>query len=120
MKLMGSKTENEYRAELSRSRQALFEQEEYKRLLTFLRQKFPDMKTAYVIGWTPEQGEDIYRILINTTTIAAVEIDRDESERQPKIEDYTLKEYVQVLSKTARIKLAVAIDMAESDLNNID
>ncbi len=120
MKLTGSKTENEYREELVRSRQALFEDREFERLLTYLHQYYPDMKTAYIIGWTPEQGEDIYRILINMATIVAIEIDREESQRKPVIESYTLKEYLEGLSKTARLKIAVAVDLAETDINNID
>lgn len=116
MKLRGSKTENEYRTELVGSRRSLFEQKENQKLLVSLQSYYPDMKTAYVLSWTPEQGEDIYRILINTSTIACVEVDRSDSTHTPHIESLDLKEYEKRLSKTGRINLAVAIDLARSDI----
>ncbi|MBJ9941664.1 hypothetical protein I7819_17455 [Burkholderia multivorans] len=41
-----------------------------------LRANFPEIRLAFVVDCIPEQGEDIYRILVNSTTIAEVEIAR--------------------------------------------
>lgn len=120
MKLIGSKTECHYREELIRSRQLLFEDKRNQKLLSCLESRYPDMKTAYIIGWTPEQGEDIYRVLIDASTIAGVEVDRNDDECPPVIEDISLKEYEGKLSKAGRIKLGVAIELAKSDIEAMD
>ncbi len=120
MKLIGSKVENEYRNELISSRRALFEKNEYQRLLSSLILKYPDMRTAYIMNWTPEQGEDIYRLLIDTNMIIGVEIDRYDLECLPSVEKFSFKEYERSLSKTGRIKLSVALELAKSDIENHD
>ncbi|MBU1282119.1 MAG: hypothetical protein KJ884_01735 [Gammaproteobacteria bacterium] len=76
------------------------------------------MKTAYILGWTPEQGEDIYRVLINTDTVCAIELEHGH-DKPAAIETIQLKEYERQLSKTGRIKLAVALDLAEKDIANV-
>jgi hypothetical protein len=107
--------EQEFRDELLRSRESLFHDADKQRLLAALRLRFPEMKTAYVLGWTPEQGEDIFRILINTDHIAGVELDRIDTVAEPVIETISMKDYTQALGKSGRIKLAVAIELARRD-----
>ncbi len=118
MKLIGSKTEQDFRKELIKSHKSLFQDEEEQRLLGILKTYFPDMKTAYVIGWTPEQSEDIYRILINTDIIAGIEMDRFNSDTEPLVEKITIHRYKQNVSKMVQIKLAVAMDLAQKFLNS--
>lgn len=117
MKLMISKTENDYRAQLIESRSSLFSDPKNRSLLEHLRNHYPELKTAYVIGWTPEQGEDIYRILVNTDTVCAIELSHDQEE-PPLIESFPLNEYEKNLSKTGRIKFAVAVDLATIDIRS--
>lgn len=76
VKLIGSKTEQDYREQLIRGYNSLFHNENNKRLLSVLKEFFPVMKSAYFLECIPEQGEDIYTILINTDIIASVELDR--------------------------------------------
>ena len=116
MKLIGSKIEKDFRAELIKSRDSLFNEKNMGKLLTVLRASDAELKTAYIIDWTPEQGEDIYRVLVNTDYIAMVELDRINPNAGPIVEKMPLSEYQQGLSKSARIKLAVAIDLAEKGL----
>ena len=118
MKLIGSKAEQDFRKELIQSHESLFRDHEKRRMLKILSTHFPEMKTAYVLGWTPEQGEDIYRILINTDIIASIEINRSDSEIEPLIDRLKLNAYKKGLSKIGQIKLSVAIDLAKSDLKN--
>ncbi|MBU1282117.1 MAG: hypothetical protein KJ884_01725 [Gammaproteobacteria bacterium] len=73
------------------------------------------MQTAYILGWTPEQGEDIYRVLINTDTVCAIELEHGQ-DKPTTIEIVQLKEYEKQLSRTGRIKLAVAMDLAAKDI----
>jgi hypothetical protein len=116
LKLIGSKAEQEFREQLIKSHQSLFRDKERQRLLNLLKNNFPKMKTAYVIGWTPEQGEDIYRILIDKKSIAGIVIDRFDLKIEPIVEKISLSSYKQGLSKIGQIKLAVAIDLATKDL----
>lgn len=65
MKLRGTLTEQQFKEQLLKSHNSLFTDPSYKRLLQLLQDTYQDLKTAYVLNWIPEQGEDIYTILIN-------------------------------------------------------
>lgn len=117
MKLIGSKLEQELREQLILSHESLFKSEEKKRLLKAIRSLFPEMKTAYIIHWIPEQGEDIYKILIDDNNILEIELDRYDSHNEPIVEITTITKYIQGLSKQNQIKLAVALDLAKTILN---
>jgi hypothetical protein len=118
MKLIGSKTEQDFREELIKSHNSLFLNKEEPRLLGVLKTYFHDMKTAYFIDSIPEQGEDIYRILINTEIIAQIELDRYNPETKPLVDTIPIEQYRRGLSKIGQIKLSVAIDLAQKDLRN--
>jgi hypothetical protein len=75
------------------------------------------MKTAYFIGHIPEQGEDFYTLLINNDLITKIELDRYNLDIELIIETISIKEYKYGLSKIGQIMLAVAIDLAQKDLN---
>lgn len=113
MKLIGSKTEQDIRKQLVKSNELLFKSDENKRLLEVIRSIYPEMKTAYIIDWIPEQGEDIYKLLINDNIILVIELDRLNVEIEPIIEFKTIPQYLQGLSKYNQIKLGVALDLAK-------
>ncbi|PAF19100.1 hypothetical protein [Terribacillus saccharophilus] len=116
MKLIGSKTEQDLRDLLKESNESLFNDNDKTRLLTVLRNQYPEMKSAYIIHWIPEQGEDIYRILINDSIISEIEIDRLDEKAEPINEAKSFNEYKQGLNKQNQLKLAVAIDLARHDM----
>lgn len=120
VKLIGSKTEQDIRKQLVKSNELLFKSEENKRLLEVIRSLYPEMKVAYIIDWIPEQGEDIYRLLINEDIILEIELDRYNGEIEPIIETKSIIQYLQGLSKQNQIKLGVALDLANKHLNNMD
>ena len=76
------------------------------------------MKVAYIIDWIPEQGEDIYKLLINENIILEIELDRYNAEIEPIIESKSITQYLQGLSK--QNQLGVALDLANKYLNNIN
>lgn len=115
MKLRGSLAEQEYRRELTKGRISLFQDSEKQRLLESLKRCFPEMKTAYILGFTPEQTEDIYRLLVNENIIAIVEIDRLNVGVEPHIERFSIPSYLKGLSKRSQIQLAVAMDLAKNE-----
>lgn len=78
------------------------------------------MRAAYIIYWIPEQGEDIYKILINDSLIAVIELERTNYEVKPKVKTLTISQYLQGLSKQNQIKLAVALDLVKQDLKDVD
>ena len=111
MKLRGTRTESDYRKKLIRSRRSLYEDEDKRRILIALSDNYPSMKTAYTLAWIPEQGEDIYKILIDSEIVATVEVDRFDLSRMPNIEDVSVAQYQKKLSKHGRVKLSVALDL---------
>jgi len=111
MKLIGSKTEKELREQLIKSHYSLFNDKSKLGLLNALKD-FIDIKSAYIIDWIPEQGEDIYTILINTDIIVIVELDRLNLHLEPVLNTISINEFKKGLSKIHQIKLAVAIDLA--------
>lgn len=103
MKLLGSKLEQELREHLIVSNESLFKSEEKKRLLEVIRSLFPEMKTAYIIHWIPEQGEDIYKILVDDNNILEIELDRYDSQVEPIVEITAISQYIHGLSKQNQI-----------------
>ncbi|WP_246627757.1 hypothetical protein [Paenibacillus solanacearum] len=119
IKLIGSKTEEDIRNQLLRSHKSLFQDEGRKRILSIVRTYFPEMKTAYIIAWTPDQGEDIITFLINNNIIADIEIDRIDTKIEPIIESKLLNNnYIKGLRKIPQITLAIAIELANRDLES--
>lgn len=117
MKLIGSRAEQEYREELIKSNQSLFGSEGDQRLLGVLKMLYPQMITAYIIHWIPEQGEEFYKILINDDVIANIEFSHDD-DVEPVVESITIPQYLRGLSRIKQIQLAVALDLVKSDIEN--
>ena len=68
--------EDQVRDDLLKSMSALFSDSEMSSLLTRLRSNFPLISFALIVNWIPEQGEDIYWILIDESRIAVIEVPR--------------------------------------------
>lgn len=68
--------ENKTCKELFESRKALFDGLSNPILLEALRIHFPGIQSAYILNWIPEQGEDIYFVLVKNDLIAIIEIQR--------------------------------------------
>lgn len=115
MKLIGSKTEEEFRNSLVNY---LNQGDKDDSLYKVLKSTFSESKTAYILSWTPEQREDIYVILVNIDKVAIIEISRINRMEKPIIEIFSLKDYKKRLSKIFQIKLAVAIDLAKMNIED--
>lgn len=77
-----------------------------------MRRFFPSFVQAFVLYWLPEQGEDIYWVLISPTEIAKIEIPRNQSEieRPVTLEMVSVEAYSnRRLSRDARRKLEVGL-----------
>jgi hypothetical protein len=116
MKLRGSKTEQDLRDVLIKSHAELFETNQLSRLMQVLKTNFHDMETAYFIDHIPEQGEDIYTLLVNIDVIAKIEISHCSDDEMPVVESSRVSDFRVGLSKIKQIKLEVAIDLAKKDM----
>jgi len=116
VRLTGSKTEQEFRDTLIKSHTALFKGNSYETLLQVLKTNFPQMKTAYFIKHIPEQGEDLYTILVDLDTIAKIEISRYSEDEEPIVEINSINDFKIGISRVEQIKLAVALDLAKKDI----
>ncbi|AIQ16789.1 hypothetical protein H70357_09030 [Paenibacillus sp. FSL H7-0357] len=116
MKLKGTMTEQSYREELIASKSHLFNDISMRRFLNIIRETFPVMKTAYVLSWTPDQGEDIISFLVDTHSVIKIELDRYDKTVAPIVDVYSIENWIKGLSKTFQIKIAVAFDLAKNDL----
>ena len=73
MKLKGSLTEQKFREELIASQRALFEQSTYAKLARKLREHFQNIRTAFILAWTPDQLEDIFDVLVDGEQVISLE-----------------------------------------------
>ncbi|MBZ4423208.1 hypothetical protein [Myxococcus sp. RHSTA-1-4] len=83
-------------------------------LLSALRTRFPDLSKAYVVDWIPEQGEDIFTVVIPGNMVTIVEIERTANPALPRVEVYSLEEYRKghrTPTKERRRKLELALEL---------
>lgn len=118
MKLVGSKTEQDFREILIKSHNLLFEGNSFQQLLPLLKSGFPDLKTVYIINHIPEQGEDSYIVLVNLDIIAMIEINHNSQDENAILETMNVNKFNKGMSKMEQIKLAVALDLAKNDINS--
>ncbi|MDB6372550.1 hypothetical protein [Photorhabdus bodei] len=117
MKLIDSLIEKEYRQQLLQSRKSLFAGDNPK-LLSLLYEVRPETKSAFVLEWVPEQGEDLYTVLLDKELIVTVEISRINSEKLI-LEEISLEQYEKTLRyKKNKIQLAVALDIISNDIKS--
>jgi hypothetical protein len=81
--------------------------------------KFGLISSAFVLNWTPEQAEDLYTVLVNGSKVAWLEVLR-ESNELVDFQIASVEKYERSLrSQQERIKLAVALDLAIKELDEI-
>jgi len=109
MRLIGSRTESIRRSELLHSEEFI---NSNKIIVDFLRGRYCEIKSVFVLTHTPEQAEDIYRLIINGNYVVGLELSRIDNE----ISDVfymSVLEYSKIIkSKSDRLELAIARDLA--------
>jgi hypothetical protein len=71
----------------------------------------------YILKWISEQGEDLYDILVDGTTVARIEIPRGRNDGQQMCRTMTVEEYIREqpsMTKPERRRLEVALNLAIS------
>lgn len=120
MKLRGSMLEDDIRTSLIAGHKWLFgktafEDDRFTHLLSEIKGRFPTFATAYLLDWTPDQGFDCYRVLINTEYIFYVDIDRDDWSVN-EAETQSVSNYKKGLKKHPQLWLMIALDLAANDM----
>lgn len=109
MKLIGSKTESIRRNELLCSEELIDNNE---LIVNLLDEMIGEIKSVYVLAHTPEQGEDIYRLIVNGDFVVGFELSRIDNKIN-EVFDMSVVDYAKELnSKSDKLDLAIAIDLA--------
>lgn len=118
MKKVESLTDKKIKEELTLSKKYILENE---KLSAFLQKKFDSLSSAYILGHTPDQGEDFYTLLINTSTILTFELSRTDSDAIPENVNFiSIDEYRKSLrgrQDIARLTLAIELTTAQENIN---
>jgi len=87
-----------------------------KRILKVLKENVPNFKCGYVVSWTPEQGEDLYSIVVNEKVIFKIEVNRIDLEEEVIWSAVPIKEYRKGLKgKPAQLGLEIALKLLLED-----
>ena len=102
--------------ELQQGRRALLSDESSRSLLASLRRLLQSITpNLYILRWIPEQGEDLYDVLVDGKTVARIEISRTGGEVQNAFRTWTVEEYIHAqaeMTKSERRKLDLALKLA--------
>mgnify|MGYP000013949786 FL=1 len=108
MKLIGSRMESEFREQLKES---LLNFSANYRLVSALESDGHNTSRACTLQWIPEQGEDIFVVLIDGSYLVSVELSKFEPNTPPIFERTELKDYRSGLSRMHQIQLLVAQEL---------
>lgn len=112
MKLRGTRTESIIRDDLLTS-ETLVRKDVV--IMNFLRKRYGNVKSVYVLACTPVQGEDVYGILVNGEVFVNFEISRA-SKVISGIEESTVSEYSKRLrGRLSNLEILIALDLANNN-----
>lgn len=112
MKLTGTKTERDIRDQLIASRNAILRDGSNPRLLEALKSVYPDLISAFVIHWIPEQAEDEIIVMVDLDKMIWVELDRIDTSKKANIEILNFAHYEKG-KRQHLIKMAIAKELAQ-------
>lgn len=115
VKLIGSKTEDDFRRELISGSKFFSENARGRNVLERIRMEFPNVRSAYILNWIPEQGEEIIDVLVDDDIVVHLEVPHTFKQlTEIVLSRVTLYRYERSLSKSSQIKLAVALELARA------
>jgi hypothetical protein len=102
--------------ELNAGRKWLLSGASSRKLLSALRRELQSItRNVYIFRCIPEQYEDLYDVLIDGTTVARIEIPRDDRSGEMIFEKWSVDEYLKMrktLEKITNRKLQLAIELS--------
>lgn len=114
MRLIGSKTEIDFRMQLEHSHKFHFSDSSNSNLKYALVEKGHKVDRAYVLHWIPEQHEDIFLVLVDGNVLVHIELEKESCVSILDYEIQDIKSYTRGLSRVNQVKLAVAQDLAST------
>ncbi len=114
MELKNTLTEENFRKELNASILRGKKEQSTSKINEELLSLYPDFKSAITLDWIPEEGENIYTILIDQNLVVKIEISKNPNAKSILIESMDIKTYHYKLKKLQKLKLKVALDIALS------
>lgn len=121
MKLVGSNLEREIESHLRRSQSWLLTDPDAQPIRSVLLKTFQSVQSALMVNWAPEQGEDLYSILVNGSSIASFEIPRGVKFDPQLIEvelEHPLEWKKHLRGKPSILKYLIAMQIARETLTN--
>lgn len=109
MKLIGSRTEDINGRELVNSALFIRRREE---IINFLTEKYGEVRSAYALSDTPEQGGNIYRILVNGASVVGFELSMEDEEISDVFEWSVLSYLRELKGRSDRLHLALVLELA--------
>ena len=101
--------------DLEKGRERLLTEETAQGLLKAIRRRLQTITSnLYILRWIPEQGEDLYDVLVDGTSVAHVEIPRG-GDRETVVELSPVEAFRQraaTFTKPERRKLEIAMQLA--------
>jgi len=86
-------------------------------VLASLERLFGPLSSAYVLGHTPDQSEDLYVVLVNGFAIAKYELSRSSNAETENIVTVSVDEYRKALrGRQSHLKLSMAVELASGRL----
>jgi hypothetical protein len=111
-----SLSDQKIKQELQLGREKLLTDESSRSLLSTLRRLLQSITpNLYVVRWIPEQGEDLYHVLIDGKSVAHIEISRVDGDVERVCRTWPVDEYIREnpnMTKLERRKLDIAIELA--------
>lgn len=111
-------TEQELRQDMADARLRPEADSRDARIYRALRHVTGEGSVFYVLTDTPEQFEDVFRILVDDKTVVAFELERRDPKALPtEIRQYSVKEYMDAIgSGLSGMKLRLALELARQAL----
>jgi hypothetical protein len=106
--------------ELKNGREELLSGMSLQALLSALSRRLPSVtRNIYIVDWIPEQGEDLYDVLVDGVAVVHLEIPRGRQDTEDMFEMWPVREYIKRrkgMTKTDRRKLHLAIQLAAAEI----
>jgi hypothetical protein len=113
---MNADLASEYRSDLINSKKYLAETEKGRRVLSIIGDLCGNFKTAYALAHTPEQGEDIFRILVDGKSVVGFDLQHDDGTAR-NVNIMPVTEYRGYLSdRDSKLLLSVALELSKQDM----
>ena len=116
MKLIGSKTENDFRKEVLASQEYHFSNVPKSTLKAVLDENGYPTDNAYGLHWTPDQTEGLFTVLIDGAYLLDVNIEKFDANVNPKIERQELESYAEGLSRMNQIRFLIAQELSNAKI----